>query len=83
MPEAHSTFAICDNLNVADNLKEFLQDLASRDAPLAAALAPHVASLLASEALDAALIWNALYAGVPDVVTAPSTPDVVETEIAE
>lgn len=55
-------FGIDDGLGTSDNLVNFAQQLGGMDAPLAATLTPYLARLAAGHTVDAAAIWNALYA---------------------
>lgn len=59
-------FGIDDALGTSDNLAIFAQQLGKMDAPLAAALTPHLARLAAGHSPDAAAIWNALFAATTE-----------------
>jgi hypothetical protein len=55
-------FVIDDTLGISDNLAAFAQLIGGMDAPLGAALKPHLSSLAAGQQVDATAIWNALFA---------------------
>lgn len=60
-------FGIDDALGTSDNLAVFAQQLEEMDAPLAAALTPHLVHLAAGHTPDAVAIWNALFAATGQV----------------
>ncbi|HET6525148.1 hypothetical protein [Sphingopyxis sp.] len=64
-------FAIDDALGTADNLTAFANELAG-DAPLAAALTPHLEPLASGRTLDSAAIWNLLFEASAAAVPAPA-----------
>lgn len=59
-------FGIDDALGTSDNLAVFAQQLRKMDAPLAAALTPHLARLAARHTPDVVAIWNALFAATAE-----------------
>jgi hypothetical protein len=66
-----NAFAIDDTLGTSDNLAVYAQLLDALDERLGAALGPHLAPLAAGQPVDAAVIWDALYAATAPLGSDP------------
>lgn len=75
MAKRSSAFSIDDKLGTLGNLGNYGRVLEAMDSQLGAALNPQLASLAAGQQVDAAAIWDALYAAMASVDPDAASPD--------
>lgn len=71
---SEDAFVIDDTASTSDNLAAYVQLLKAKDASLAAALSPHLASLANGQEVNAAQIWTALYEATAPVAPPAAPP---------
>ena len=67
MTKNNQTFTIDDTLGTSDNLAAYAQVLEAMDALLGETLSSKLAVLATGQAVDTAVIWDALYATIAAV----------------